>query len=69
MPSTETRSTTWPELAVELLEKLTGHGAEITCEFVDLEVQTPGAAGAGAPPARWKLNGTLKLRAKGSLPG
>lgn len=64
MPSMETRSTTWPELAVELLEKLTGRGAEFTCEFVDLEVQGPSASGAGAPPARWKLNGTLKLRAK-----
>lgn len=65
----ETRSTTWPELAIELLEKLTARGAEFTCQFVDLEVHAPGATGAGAPPARWKLNGTLKIRAEENPPG
>jgi hypothetical protein len=69
MPSMQMRSTTWPELATELLEKLTGRGAEITCEFVNLEVHAPGAAGAGSPPARWRLNGTLKIRARENLQG
>jgi hypothetical protein len=55
---------TWPELAVALYDKLTGRGAEITYEFKDLEIYVPAHHAVDAPLARWKLNGTMKIRAR-----
>ena len=55
---------TWPELAVELYDKLTGRGAEITYEFENLEIYVPAHHGEQAELARWKLNGTLKIRTR-----
>jgi hypothetical protein len=55
---------TWPDLAVELFEKLTGRGAEVTYEFQNLEVYIPNMLGAETKHAHWKLNGTLKIRTR-----
>ena len=55
---------TWPELAVELYDKLTGKNAEITYEFHDLEVFVPAHHSEDAPLARWKVNGTVKISAR-----
>lgn len=57
-------TTTWPELAIELYDKLTGRGAEITYEFEQMEVWVPSGTGAGADHAHWKVNGTLKIRTR-----
>ena len=57
---------TWPELAVELYDKLTGKNAEITYEFHDLEVFVPAHHSEDAPLARWKINGTVKISARES---
>jgi len=57
-------TTTWPDLAAGLFEKLTGRNAEITYEFNQLEVDVPSGMGDGAQHARWKVNGTLKIRTK-----
>jgi hypothetical protein len=56
------RTTTWPDLAAELFEKLTGQGGEITYEFVNLEVAVPGGTSASAERTHWRLNGTLRIR-------
>jgi hypothetical protein len=56
--------TTWPELAIDLYDKLTGRGAEITYEFENMEVSVPSNATSGAPYANWKLNGILKIRTR-----
>ena len=58
------QATTWPDLAAGLFEKLTGRGAEITYEFVNLEVHVPGSMGGGTQHAQWKLNGVVKIRTK-----
>ena len=58
------QTTTWPDLAAGLFEKLTGRGAEITYEFVNLEVYVPGSMGGGTQHAQWKLNGVVKIRTK-----
>ena len=50
---------TWPELAIELYDKLTGRGAEITYNFSNLEVWVPSSTQADAAQAHWKLNGTI----------
>ena len=55
---------TWPDLAIDLYDKLTGRGAEITYEFDDLEVNVPGGTAPDAPHARWKVNGELKIRTR-----
>ncbi len=55
---------TWPELALELYDKLTGRGAEITYEFENLEVYVPAHHAEDAEMARWKLNGILKIRTR-----
>lgn len=55
---------TWPELAIALYDKLTGRGAEITYEFQNMEVYVPSHVSDSAPTARWKINGTLKIRTR-----
>lgn len=54
----------WPDLAIELYDKLTGRGAEITYEFDDMEIWVPSGTGEDATHAKWKLNGVLKIRAR-----
>ncbi len=58
----ETR--TWPELAIGLYDQLSGRGAEITYEFEEMTVDVPSHAGEGATHAKWKVDGTLKIRTK-----
>ena len=55
---------TWPELAADLYDKLTGRNAEISYEFENMEVAVPSAANDGANRAPWRVNGTLKIRAR-----
>jgi hypothetical protein len=63
MPN-EKHTTTWPELAIGLYDKLTGRNAEITYEMDHLEVWIPSGTGDEAAHARWKLNGTLRIRTR-----
>jgi hypothetical protein len=58
------KHTTWPELAIDLYDKLTGRGAEITYEFENMEIHVPSGATPDATQARWKLNGILKIRTR-----
>jgi hypothetical protein len=55
-------TTTWPDLAEGLYERLTGRGTTISYRFDDLVVEVPGATGADAPRAAWRLHGTLHIR-------
>jgi hypothetical protein len=64
MNSTTNDTKTWPELAIGLYDKLTGRGAEITYEFDDLEIHVPSSASPNAQQARWKVNGSLKIRTR-----
>lgn len=57
-----THTTTWPELAIGLYDKLTGRNAEITYEFDDMHVHIPSGTGEGATHAHWIVQGTLKIR-------
>jgi hypothetical protein len=60
----ETHTTTWPELAIGLYDKLTGRGAEITYDFDNLEISVPSSASGASPSANWKVNGMLKIRTR-----
>ena len=67
--SDSTHTTTWPELAIGLYDKLTGRGAEITYEFENMEIWVPSGMGDSAQHARWKVNGTLKIRSRDNANG
>jgi hypothetical protein len=54
-------TTTWPELAIGLYDKLTGRGAEITYEFENFEINVPSSTAEDAESARWKMNGKLRI--------
>lgn len=54
-------TTTWPELAIGLYDRLTGRNAEITYEFDDMEIDVPSKAGADADHAHWRVDGTLTI--------
>ena len=51
----------WTDLGKEMWSYLTGKGAAINYEFVDMTVEVPRETGPQAPRATWKLNGTLRI--------
>jgi len=63
-------TTTWPELAIGLYDRLTGRGAEISYEFEDMHVKIPSGTGGAAEHAEWVFSGALRIRtqANGSSP-
>jgi len=54
-------TTTWPELAIGLYDRLTGRNAEIHYEFEDMQVDVPSTVGEGAESARWRLDGKVVI--------
>lgn len=54
-------TTTWPDLAIGLYERLTGRGATITYKFEEMEVDVPSKAGDDAEHAHWRVDGTLRI--------
>lgn len=62
MSETSIDTTTWPELAIGLYDRLTGRNAEITYEFENFQLAIPSSANEDAKHANWKLNGALRIR-------
>jgi hypothetical protein len=58
---TPEETTTWPELAISLYDRLTGRNAQITYDFEDMEVDVPSKAGEDADHAHWRVDGTLTI--------
>ena len=54
----------WPELAIGLYDKLTGRDAEISYSFDDFELFVPSSTAADASHARWKMNGTVRIKTR-----
>ena len=54
-------TTSWPELAISLYDRLTGRGAEIVYEFEEMEVAVPSATGENAEHAHWHVDGTVRI--------
>jgi hypothetical protein len=52
-----------PELAEALYATIVARGATVECQFDNLEIVMPRAADPNAPPARWRLHGTVRVRA------
>ena len=53
--------TTITDLGKEMWTYLTGKGAAINYEFVDMTIEVPRETGPQAPRAIWRLNGTLRI--------
>ncbi|MBO1767129.1 hypothetical protein [Allobranchiibius sp. GilTou38] len=53
--------TSFADLGKDLWSYLTGRGAAIDYQFVDMTVEVPKTTGADAARASWKLNGTLRI--------
>jgi hypothetical protein len=51
----------WADLAEEMWSYLTGKGAAINYQFIDMTVEVPRDIGPDAPCATWKLNGSLRV--------
>lgn len=54
-------TTSWPELAIGLYDRLTGRGAEIVYQFEEMEVAVPSKTGEDADHAHWKVDGTVRI--------
>ena len=54
-------TTTWPELAIGLYDRLTGRNAEIQYDFEDLQLDVPSRAGQDPEFARWAVSGTVRI--------
>ena len=54
-------TTNFADLGKEMWSYLTGKGAAINYEFVDMTVQVPRETGSDSPRATWKLVGTLRI--------
>lgn len=54
----------WPDMAIDLYDKLTGRGAEITYAFENMEISVPSATGDDVTHAKWKINGALKISSR-----
>lgn len=66
---TPENTTTWPELAIGLYDKLTGRGAEIVYEFENFELYVPSSAEGNEKHAKWKMNGILRIRTNDPVNG
>ncbi|MCD9198034.1 hypothetical protein [Aeromicrobium wangtongii] len=51
----------WADLGREMWSYLTGKGAAVNYEFVDMAVEVPRDTGPESPRATWKVNGTLRV--------
>ena len=54
-------TTTWPDLAIGLYDRLTGRNAEIHYEFEDLTVQVPSGTGDDVEHAEWHIDGGVRV--------
>ena len=61
MSKNEEGISTWPDLAGELYDKLTGKGSTINYGFDKFEVDVPNKVGGKAIHTKWMLNGNLKI--------
>ncbi|MTD14630.1 hypothetical protein GIS00_11820 [Nakamurella sp. YIM 132087] len=54
-------SSSFADFGKEMWTYLTGKGAAINYEFVDMNIEVPRETGPDAPRATWKLNGSLRI--------
>lgn len=67
--STVQTSQTWPELAIDLYDKLTGRDAEISYSFDNFELYVPSSTSPDAKLVKWKFNGSLRVSTRNRTAG
>lgn len=60
-PTMTGQHSSFADFGKELWDYLTGKGAAINYEFVDMTIGIPRSTGDDAPRAIWALNGTLRI--------
>ncbi|MBD3676368.1 MAG: hypothetical protein HUJ26_22895 [Planctomycetaceae bacterium] len=60
-------TTSWPELAIGLYDRLNERNAEIVYDFDNFELSVPSAAKDSAVHAPWKMNGKLKITTRNGV--
>ena len=60
-PLEQQNVSSFADLGKEMWSYLTGKGAVINYQFVDMTVEVPRETGADAARAVWKLNGSLRI--------
>ena len=55
------QTTSWPDLAIGLYDRLTGRQATITYTFEDMNIKVPSGTGDRAEHAHWVLSGTVRI--------
>ena len=60
-PATTGEHSSFADFGKELWNYLTGRGAAINYEFVDMKVGVPRSTGVDSPRATWTLDGTLRI--------
>ncbi len=66
---TNAHTKTWPDLAVDLYDRLTGRNAQITYEFDQMNVKVPSGTGPQAEHAEWVLSGTIRIHTQDGANG
>ena len=59
----------WTDLGREMWSYLTGRGAAVNYELVEMTVEVPRDIGPNAPRATWKFNGSLRITTSDSEGG
>ena len=59
---TDEHTTNWPDLAIQLYDRLTGRNAQIAYDFSNMHVRIPSSTGPKAEFAEWVLNGSITVR-------
>ena len=66
MPKNEESINSWPDLASQLYDKLTGKGSTINYDFENFSINVPDKVGKDAVHTNWVINGKLKISTKNS---
>jgi hypothetical protein len=60
-PLEQQQTSSFADLGKQMWSYLTGKGAAINYQFVDMTVEVPRETGPDSPRAVWKLDGTLRI--------
>ena len=63
--ASENNSVSWPDLAINLYDRLTERNAKITYQFEDMNISVPSGADKNADNAEWKINGSIRVSTSG----
>lgn len=66
MSETNEKISSWPDLASQLYDKLTGKGSTIEYNFENFSIDVPSKVGPDAIHTNWVISGSLKISTSNS---